>query len=137
MQRKTSDLDTHIGLRLRMRRILLNLTQDDLAQRLNITFQQIQKYEKAVNRISASRLYDISQVLNIDISYFFDGYNNDSPSIKKSTVSFGDFGQTPKTKNTLTQKNILTLLMQMPTGEHKKNIFNLIKEQITTINMNL
>jgi transcriptional regulator with XRE-family HTH domain len=76
MQKRLSDLDKHIGLRLRMRRILLNLSQDDLAQKLNITFQQVQKYEKATNRISATRLYEMAQVLNIDISYFFEGYHN-------------------------------------------------------------
>lgn len=132
MQRKTSNLDTHIGIRLRMKRILLNLTQGDLAQKLNITFQQVQKYEKAINRISASRLYEIAQVLNTDVSYFFDGYN-DAMIIKENRAYPTDFIQKNKTKSVLTQKDILTLLMQMPTGEHKKNIFNLLKEEITAV----
>ena len=63
MQLKAYELDKHIGLRLKMRRILMNMTQDNLAQKLNITFQQIQKYEKSVNRISASRLYEIAHIL--------------------------------------------------------------------------
>lgn len=71
-----SDIDRIIGQRLRLRRRELKLTQDKLAQLLNLTFQQVQKYEKGVNRIAAGRLYDIAKGLGVPITYFYDGVEN-------------------------------------------------------------
>ena len=65
-------IDLHVGKRLRLRRTLLGLSQEQLGAELNITFQQVQKYERGSNRVSASRLWDISQLLDVDISYFFE-----------------------------------------------------------------
>jgi transcriptional regulator with XRE-family HTH domain len=71
---KTPDpIDKYVGSRVRMRRILLGLSQEKLGAALGLTFQQVQKYEKGTNRISASRLQEISKTLNIPPSYFFDG----------------------------------------------------------------
>ncbi len=64
-------VDMHVGLKLRERRILLGLSQTQLAEMLGITFQQVQKYERGKNRISCSRLVDIASVLDIEIEYFF------------------------------------------------------------------
>ena len=64
-------IDSHVGNRVRMQRILLNMSQEKLGEALGITFQQVQKYEKGVNRISASRLQRISQILNVPPSFFF------------------------------------------------------------------
>jgi transcriptional regulator with XRE-family HTH domain len=66
-------VDTHVGKKLRQRRNLLNVSQQDLAERVGITFQQVQKYEHGVNRVSSSRLYEFAQVLEVDIPYFFEG----------------------------------------------------------------
>lgn len=68
-------IDHHVGQRLRQRRRLLGLTQQKLAEAVNIRFQQIQKYESGANRISASRLWSLSRALDIPVSYFFDGLN--------------------------------------------------------------
>ena len=65
-------IDVHVGNRLRTRRTLLGLSQMALAEAIGLTFQQIQKYEKGANRMGASRLYDLSQVLGVDIDYFFE-----------------------------------------------------------------
>ena len=65
-------IDLHVGKRLRLRRTLLGMSQEQLGADLNITFQQVQKYERAANRISASRLWDMSQILDVPVSYFFD-----------------------------------------------------------------
>ena len=62
----------HVGKRVRLRRTLLGLSQEQLGDALNLTFQQVQKYERGTNRISASRLWDISQILDTSISYFFE-----------------------------------------------------------------
>lgn len=65
-------VDQHVGSRLRQRRTLLGLSQEKLGDAVGLTFQQIQKYEKGANRIGASRLYQFSEVLDVDVSYFFD-----------------------------------------------------------------
>ena len=65
-------IDLHVGKRLRLRRTLLGMSQEQLCAELNITFQQVQKYERGANRISASCLWDISQILDVPIGYFFD-----------------------------------------------------------------
>ena len=71
-------VDVYVGHRMHLRRVMLGLSQEDLALQLGITFQQVQKYERGLNRISSSRLYDISNVLKVDVGYFFAGYNDDS-----------------------------------------------------------
>lgn len=65
-------IDQHVGSRVRMRRILANLSQEKLGDALGITFQQVQKYEKGTNRIGASRMQNIAQVLGVPVSYFFE-----------------------------------------------------------------
>ena len=65
--------DIHIGRRLRERRIALGMSQSELAERLGISFQQVQKYESGANRISGSRLWDIATVLETPVAYFFEG----------------------------------------------------------------
>ena len=65
--------DIHVGKRLRIQRILLGLSQDKLAKAVGLTFQQVQKYERGINRVSASRLYEFSKVLGVPVSYFFEG----------------------------------------------------------------
>lgn len=65
-------IDIHVGARLRLRRTLLGLSQEKLGEAVGITFQQLQKYERGSNRISASRLFNLSQVLGVPVSYFFD-----------------------------------------------------------------
>lgn len=67
-----NSVDRHVGKRVRLRRTLLGLSQEQLGDALNLTFQQVQKYERGTNRISASRLWDISQILDTSISYFFE-----------------------------------------------------------------
>lgn len=70
---KTTDpLDVHVGSRIRLRRQLLGLSQERLGDALGLTFQQVQKYERGANRVSASRLFDLSTVLGVPISFFFD-----------------------------------------------------------------
>ena len=69
-------VDLHIGQRVRHRRWLLGMTQQQLAQSVGIRFQQIQKYESGANRVSASRLWDLAQALDIPVSFFFEGLLN-------------------------------------------------------------
>jgi len=73
MRRAPNTTDKHVGKRVRMRRLMIKLTQEKLAAQLGLTFQQVQKYEKGVNRISASRLREMSHVLQVPVQFFFDG----------------------------------------------------------------
>ena len=65
-------IDIHVGRRVRLRRTLLGMSQEKLGQALGLTFQQVQKYERGVNRIGSSRLYHLSQILDVPVSFFFD-----------------------------------------------------------------
>jgi transcriptional regulator with XRE-family HTH domain len=67
-------VDVYVGSRLRMRRTMLGLSQNKMGDLIGVTFQQIQKYEKGVNRIGSSRLYQVSKILLVPVSYFFEGY---------------------------------------------------------------
>lgn len=69
-------VDLHVGNRLRMRRTLLGLSQEKLGEAIGLTFQQVQKYERGLNRIGASRLWDISKILDVPISFFFEDLDN-------------------------------------------------------------
>lgn len=71
-------IDVHVGRRVRLRRTLLGMSQEQLGDALNITFQQVQKYERGSNRISASRLWDIGQILDVPVSFFFDDMSRDT-----------------------------------------------------------
>lgn len=75
---RTQDIDRHVGARVRERRIMLGLTQQQLADLIGVTYQQAHKYERAINRISAGRLFEIAQVLGVPVSYFFAGLEQDS-----------------------------------------------------------
>jgi transcriptional regulator with XRE-family HTH domain len=66
-------IDRHVGSRVRMRRMMLGMSQEKLGDALGLTFQQVQKYEKGANRIGASRLQQISQILQVPVSFFFEG----------------------------------------------------------------
>jgi transcriptional regulator with XRE-family HTH domain len=71
-------IDIHVGKRVKLRRTMLRISQEQLAGDVGVTFQQVQKYESGHNRVSASRLYDISLVLNCPISYFFEDINSET-----------------------------------------------------------
>jgi len=73
VKKAPNPIDRHVGSRVRMRRILLGMSQEKLGEALGLTFQQIQKYEKGTNRIGASRLQQISRTLNVPPAFFFDG----------------------------------------------------------------
>ncbi|KPD12254.1 helix-turn-helix domain-containing protein [Phaeobacter sp. 11ANDIMAR09] len=79
-------VDVHVGKRIRHRRWLIGKTQQQLAEQVGIKFQQIQKYETGANRVSASRLWDISDAMDVPVSFFFEGLDEDAKSGEKSAV---------------------------------------------------
>jgi transcriptional regulator with XRE-family HTH domain len=70
--RRANPIDVHVGSRVRFRRMLLGMSQEKLGEKLGLTFQQIQKYEKGINRIGASRLFDLAQVLGVPVQFFYE-----------------------------------------------------------------
>jgi transcriptional regulator with XRE-family HTH domain len=70
---RPQDVDRYVGARMRQRRIMLGLTQHQMAELIGVTYQQAHKYEKGINRVAAGRLYSIAQALGVDVSYFFEG----------------------------------------------------------------
>ncbi len=130
-------IDIHVGNRVRMCRTLMGMSQERLGQALGLTFQQVQKYERGMNRIGASRLWDISQVLNTPISFFYEGISEDAENLSprhinensSSTKSVQDVMLTLDT-NPLNRKETLELVRayyRIPDRNAAHRIFDLIK----------
>ncbi len=92
-QKTPNPVDIHVGSRVRMRRMLVGMSQEALGEQLGLTFQQVQKYEKGSNRIGASRLFQIAQTLNVPIDYFYEGLsaNGESPSAGFADTPAADY----------------------------------------------
>ncbi|MDJ1158753.1 helix-turn-helix transcriptional regulator [Chelatococcus sp. SYSU_G07232] len=91
MKKAPNPIDKHVGSRVRMRRMLVGMSQEKLGDALGLTFQQVQKYEKGTNRIGASRLQQISKVLGVPVEFFFDG----APHADAAHVNGEGFAETP------------------------------------------
>jgi len=81
---RASVADHHVGIRIRERRIMLGFSQQQLAQLIGVTYQQAHKYERGLNRISAGRLFEIAQVLQVPVSWFFEGLDGDASGAEQS-----------------------------------------------------
>jgi ribosome-binding protein aMBF1 (putative translation factor) len=93
-------VDKHVGNRVRMRRLMVGMTQEKLGDKLGLTFQQVQKYEKGTNRISASRLQEMSHILQVSVPFFFEGAPQIGGHVEKgakapSPAYVSDFLATP------------------------------------------
>ena len=104
--RRANPMDAHVGGRLRLRRTMLGMSQEKLGELLGLTFQQVQKYEKGVNRVGASRLFELSRVLQVPIQFFFDEapVADDAPA-----TGFADGGETGYVAETITSREGLEL----------------------------
>lgn len=90
--RRPNPMDIHVGSRVRLRRMLLGMSQEKLGDHLGLTFQQVQKYEKGINRIGASRLFDLSKTLGVPIDYFYEDAPNFSPGMAEEQTGYSDKG---------------------------------------------
>jgi transcriptional regulator with XRE-family HTH domain len=90
-------IDVHVGNRIRMRRLLLGMNQETLANALGLTFQQVQKYEGGANRVSASRLSAMAEILGVPISYFFGDLRPDDAEISAEDQRWREYLQRPET----------------------------------------
>lgn len=122
-----SAVDEHIGQRLQLRRLMMGLSQKDLAKNCGVTFQQIQKYETAGNRISASRLFELSQALETPVSFFFyglPGYIPESPKGLRSTIVAQQIQNDPLAKNESLE--VIRLYWKLP-EEQREMVKKMIK----------
>ncbi|MBT6095753.1 MAG: helix-turn-helix transcriptional regulator [Rhodospirillaceae bacterium] len=127
----SNPVDVHVGNRLRQRRTLLGLSQEKLGEAVGLTFQQIQKYEKGANRIGASRLFQFSEVLDVEISYFFDEM---PPEIRTRRGAYNtglkDQDQEILQPNPMARRETLELVRyyyQITNPDVRKNVFELAK----------
>lgn len=90
--RRPNPIDVHVGSRVRLRRMLLGMSQEKLGSHLGLTFQQVQKYEKGVNRIGASRLFELARVLGVNVQFFYD----DAPGTTQSDQLAPGFAEAPE-----------------------------------------
>ena len=125
----TTAIDEHIGQRIQLRRVMLGLSQKDLAEKCGVSFQQIQKYETAGNRISASRLFDLSVILETPVSFFFRGLPGNTPEETRSgrrPLHVSDGGRDdPLTKNETLQ--LVNLYWHLGTDEQRKMILGMLR----------
>ena len=117
-------IDKHVGSRVRMRRMMLGMSQSTLADGLDLTFQQVQKYEKGTNRISASRLLHISQILQLPVTFFFEGTPGQSKA-KDDAPSPAYVTDFLATRNGLA---LTKAFMKIKDAKLRRNIVNLVEE---------
>jgi transcriptional regulator with XRE-family HTH domain len=86
-KKQASEIDAFVGRRVRLRRMLIDMSQEKLGALLGLTFQQVQKYEKGVNRIGAGRLFEMSKMLGVKVDYFYDGVDEEKkPALSRNGV---------------------------------------------------
>jgi transcriptional regulator with XRE-family HTH domain len=131
---RPSPIDIHVGSRIRLRRTLLGMSQERLGEALGLTFQQVQKYERGVNRVGASRLFDLSRVLDVPISFFFDDMPENLASTYGSQAGRRNTGfsemQTGFTDDALNRRETLELVRayyRITDPAVRKRVFDLIK----------
>lgn len=104
-------VDSHVGGRVRLRRTLLGMSQEKLGEALSLTFQQVQKYERGANRIGASRLYELSRILDVPVSFFFDDMPPAAQMPASGKAAFlTDRDQAPFEADPLTRRETLELV---------------------------
>jgi transcriptional regulator with XRE-family HTH domain len=120
---KPDPVDIHVGARVRLRRTLLGMSQAKLGKGLGLTFQQIQKYERGANRIGSSRLYYLSQILDVSIEFFFEGIDGGKHTAvtgQKETLGMSDLSK----RETL---ELAKAYYQIKNLKVRKKIFEMIK----------
>lgn len=123
---RANSIDEHVGLQLRQRRALLGLSQEKLAEQVGITFQQIQKYENGANRVSASRLYEFSKVLEIPVNFFFDSYgsNENFGFADNDQAGFEGADDVLKRKETI---ELIRVYYSIENPKLRKDLFKLVR----------
>jgi transcriptional regulator with XRE-family HTH domain len=133
-KKQANPIDVQVGNRVRIRRMLIGMSQERLGDLLGLTFQQVQKYEKGVNRIGAGRLYEVARILNVPVDFFYEGVSSanasgsneqhDAPPVIEF-VSSGEGLQLSlafmKIKDTKVRKRVLDLVKSLAEEEEQKS----------------
>jgi transcriptional regulator with XRE-family HTH domain len=129
---KPNPIDVHVGARLRLRRTLLGMSQERLGEAIGLTFQQVQKYERGANRVGASRLYDLSRVLDVPVSFFFDDINPETAAAARGEPGEDDAVATPQRydPDPMMRRETLELVRayyRIPDPQIRRRLFDLTK----------
>ena len=125
-KKSPNPIDKHVGSRVRMRRMMINMSQEKLGEKLGITFQQIQKYEKGTNRIGASRLQQIANVLGVPVGFFFEG----APVLDDSAKGFSEAASPAYVSDFLATSDGLALtkaFMKVTDSKVRRRIVDLVE----------
>jgi transcriptional regulator with XRE-family HTH domain len=127
---KPNPIDVHVGSRVRLRRTLLGMSQEKLGEAIGLTFQQVQKYERGANRVGASRLYDLSRVLDVPVSFFFDDINTETAAAAANPASMAGDGAARHEPDPLMRRETLELVRayyRIPDPQIRRRLFDLTK----------
>src|SRR5712692_3525489 len=131
---KPNPIDVHVGTRVRLRRTLLGMSQEKLGDALGLTFQQVQKYERGANRIGASRLYDLSHVLDVPVSFFFDDIKAETVEAAQGDPSRREPGNGGYEPDPMMRRETLELVRayyRIPDMQIRRRLFDLTKAATT------
>ena len=129
VKKSPNPTDKYVGSRVRMRRMMLEMSQERLGNAIGLTFQQVQKYEKGTNRIGASRLQQIAQVLQVPVSFFFEG----APNPPGKTVGSGDAPSPAYVTDFLASSEGLALtraFTRIKNAKLRRRIVDLVEEMV-------
>jgi transcriptional regulator with XRE-family HTH domain len=128
---KPNPIDVHVGGRVRLRRTLLGMSQEKLGEAIGLTFQQVQKYERGANRIGASRLFDLSRVLDVPVAYFFEEMSADTAARTPSRIKgLGESRAEPIEPDPMVKRETLELVRayyRIGDASVRKRLFELTK----------
>ena len=131
-KKQANPIDVQVGNRVRIRRMLIGMSQERLGDLLGLTFQQVQKYEKGVNRIGAGRLFEVSRILNVPVDFFYEGLNaanqsGESDAVAPPVMEFVSSGEGlqlslafMKIKDAKVRKRVLDLVKSLAEEEEQK-----------------
>lgn len=124
-KKQANPIDAQVGNRVRLRRMLIGMSQERLGELLGLTFQQVQKYEKGVNRIGAGRLFEVSRILGVGIDYFYEGVNS------QLAGGFSENGTSPPVMEFVSSGEGLQLslaFMKIKDPKLRKRVLDLVKQ---------
>ncbi len=133
-------VDVHVGKRLRLQRTILGMSQESIGTAIGVTFQQVQKYERGVNRMGSSRLYEFSRILGVPVSFFFEGFEVEhgvgEPGMAgMAEASMSDFQHEEQMASRETME-MMRAYYRISSPKVRKGVFELIKTLADTANAN-
>lgn len=135
---RANSVDEHVGLRLRQRRTLMGISQEKLAESVGVTFQQIQKYENGANRISASRLFHFSQILDVPVTFFFDTFGGIKLGRQAHGLTDNDQDAFSSQADDLMQQketiDLIRVYYSIKNPKVRKDLFKLVKTMAENMN---